>query len=180
MISRQLKFLLMMASAFVVMGISSAAFAQDATAVEVARLGTGSWIAIAAGLTIGLAAFGGALGQGRTAAAALEGIARNPASADRIFTPDDSRSRPHRVAGHLRAHHRLSSPGKDRLSLRHRAVGGPGHHPRAAFLRPSCRAPGEFRPRAARLRRRADARQGSWATNVTYQNHTEKTCNPKR
>lgn len=35
-------------------------------------------IAISAGLAIGLAAFGGALGQGRAVASALEGIARNP------------------------------------------------------------------------------------------------------
>jgi F-type H+-transporting ATPase subunit c len=43
--------------------------------------------AIGAALAIGLAAFGGALGQGKTAAAALEGIARNPAVQDKIFTP---------------------------------------------------------------------------------------------
>ena len=35
-------------------------------------------LAIGAGLGLGLAAFGGGLGQGKTAAAALEGIARNP------------------------------------------------------------------------------------------------------
>ena len=38
----------------------------------------GGLIAIAAGLAIGLAAFGGALGQGKAAAAALEGLGRNP------------------------------------------------------------------------------------------------------
>lgn len=47
----------------------------------------GSFIAIAAGLGLGIAAFAGALAQGRTAAAALEGIARNPGAADKIFTP---------------------------------------------------------------------------------------------
>lgn len=45
------------------------------------------WIAIAAGLAIGVAAFGGAIAQGRTAAAALEGIARNPQAAGKIQTP---------------------------------------------------------------------------------------------
>ena len=40
-----------------------------------------------AGLGLGLAALGGALGQGKTAAAALEGIARNPAASDKVFTP---------------------------------------------------------------------------------------------
>jgi len=42
---------------------------------------------IGAGLAIGLAAFGGSFGQGRTAAAALEGIARNPAAQKQIFVP---------------------------------------------------------------------------------------------
>lgn len=42
---------------------------------------------IGAALAIGLAAFGGALGQGKTAAAALEGIARNPAAQGKIFVP---------------------------------------------------------------------------------------------
>lgn len=44
-------------------------------------------IALAAGLAIGIAAFGGALGQGRAAASALEGIARNPGAAGKVQTP---------------------------------------------------------------------------------------------
>ncbi len=44
-------------------------------------------IAIAAGLAIGIAALGGTLAQAKTAAAALEGIARNPAAQGKIFTP---------------------------------------------------------------------------------------------
>ncbi len=36
---------------------------------------------------LGLAVIGGALGQGRTAAAALDGIARNPSASGKIFTP---------------------------------------------------------------------------------------------
>ena len=44
-------------------------------------------IALAAGLGIGIAAFGGALGQARASAAALEGIARNPGAQGKIFTP---------------------------------------------------------------------------------------------
>ncbi len=47
----------------------------------------GGYSALAAGLAIGLAAFGGALGQGKTAAAALEGIARNPAAQGKVFVP---------------------------------------------------------------------------------------------
>jgi F-type H+-transporting ATPase subunit c len=43
--------------------------------------------AIAAGLGLGIAAFGGALGQGKGVAAALEGIARNPGASGKIFAP---------------------------------------------------------------------------------------------
>jgi F-type H+-transporting ATPase subunit c len=50
------------------------AFAQ-----EVAKTGGGvGWGHLSAAIAIGLAAFGGALSQGRTAVAACEGIARNP------------------------------------------------------------------------------------------------------
>ena len=45
------------------------------------------WIGLAIGLGMGIAAFGGALGQGRAAAAALDGIARNPGASGKIFTP---------------------------------------------------------------------------------------------
>ena len=41
-------------------------------------------IALAAGLAIGIAALGGGIGQGRAAAAALDGIARNPGAAGQI------------------------------------------------------------------------------------------------
>lgn len=42
---------------------------------------------IGAALAISIAAFGGALGQGKTAAAALEGIGRNPSAQGKIFVP---------------------------------------------------------------------------------------------
>ncbi len=44
-------------------------------------------IAMGAGIAIGAAVIGGALGQGKAAAAALEGIARNPNAAGKIQTP---------------------------------------------------------------------------------------------
>jgi F-type H+-transporting ATPase subunit c len=44
-------------------------------------------IAIASAIAIGLAAYGGTQGQGKAAAAALEGIARNPEAQGKIFTP---------------------------------------------------------------------------------------------
>ncbi|MCB9643674.1 MAG: ATP synthase F0 subunit C [Myxococcales bacterium] len=45
------------------------------------------WIALAAGIGLGIAAFGGALGQGKAASSALEGIARNPEASGRLFLP---------------------------------------------------------------------------------------------
>lgn len=44
-------------------------------------------VAVGAALAISIAAFGGALGQGKAATAALEGIARNPAAQGKIFVP---------------------------------------------------------------------------------------------
>jgi len=61
------------------------AFAQ--TAGEANEFSTKSMIALAIGFGLGIAAAGGALGQGRAAAAALEGIGRNPGSAKEMFTP---------------------------------------------------------------------------------------------
>lgn len=42
---------------------------------------------LAAAFAVGVAAFGCGIGQGRAAAGALEGIARNPAAYSKIFTP---------------------------------------------------------------------------------------------
>lgn len=64
--------------------VTSIAFAQGAESNDKDVKAAGM---IAAGLAIGLAAFGGSLGQGRAAAAALEGIARNPNASDKLFTP---------------------------------------------------------------------------------------------
>lgn len=47
----------------------------------------GKYVALAIGLGLGLAAMGGALGQGRATSAALEGLSRNPGSYDKVFTP---------------------------------------------------------------------------------------------
>lgn len=70
--------------------VSAVAFAQE-HAATVASGGDSPWmkpmLAIAAGFAIGFAAFGGALGQGRAAVAALEGIARNPGAAGKVQTP---------------------------------------------------------------------------------------------
>lgn len=65
---------------------ASSAFAEGAAPAA----GADSWkgqLALAIGLGLGIAAVGGALGQGKAASAALEGIGRNPAAADKLFTP---------------------------------------------------------------------------------------------
>lgn len=60
------------------------AFAQEAEVLppEVKQL-----IALASGFGIAIAAFGGALAQGRVGSAAMEGIARNPGAAGAMFVP---------------------------------------------------------------------------------------------
>jgi F-type H+-transporting ATPase subunit c len=60
---------------------ATSAFAQDGGA-ESSGL---KWIGI--GIGLGMAILGGALGQSRAAAAALEGISRNPNAADKVFVP---------------------------------------------------------------------------------------------
>ena len=49
--------------------------------------GVKQMVALAAGLGIAIAAFGGAIGQGRSIASALDGIARNPGASGKITTP---------------------------------------------------------------------------------------------
>lgn len=65
---------------------SAVAFAQDGGASANAFTAF-SWIALGSGLGIGIAAFGCALGMGNAGGKALEGIARNPGAAGKIFTP---------------------------------------------------------------------------------------------
>lgn len=45
------------------------------------------FVALAAGFGIAVAAFGGALAQGRAVSAALDGIARNPGASGKMFVP---------------------------------------------------------------------------------------------
>jgi F-type H+-transporting ATPase subunit c len=86
MIARNGKKLVAVMSGLVTMLVASTAFADTAEAAS-AFNERDKWIAIAAGIGIALAAFGGALGQGRTASTALDGIARNPSAAGKLFTP---------------------------------------------------------------------------------------------
>ena len=63
-----------------------AAFAQEGRA-GANEFNVKAMAAAGAGFAMGLAVLGGALGQGKAAAAALEGISRNPGAAARIQTP---------------------------------------------------------------------------------------------
>ena len=63
--------------------LANPAFAQE----HAAGGGDRGLIALAAGIGLGMAALGTALGQGRATAAAMESIGRNPNSADKIQTP---------------------------------------------------------------------------------------------
>jgi len=62
---------------------SSVAFAAE----DGGHMSEKALLGLAAALAISVAALGGALGQGKAAAAALEGIARNPGAADKLFVP---------------------------------------------------------------------------------------------
>ena len=64
--------------------VPAMALAQESQAN---KFDSNKWAAAAAGFAIGIAALGGTLGQSRAAAAALEGISRNPGAAARIQTP---------------------------------------------------------------------------------------------
>jgi F-type H+-transporting ATPase subunit c len=69
----------------ITMLVSVSAFAQETTAAAVTS--DRGMVAIAAALAICISVLGGALAQGKTAAAALEGIARNPAASGKILIP---------------------------------------------------------------------------------------------
>lgn len=83
-IRKKLSLYLTVITAFI--GFPAVAFAQ-ATMAAANKFDTMGMMGLGAGLAIGAAALGGALGQGRTASAALEGIARQPSAAARIQTP---------------------------------------------------------------------------------------------
>lgn len=68
-------------AALMLVAMASVAFAADLEG------SVKSMVSISGGLAIAIAAFGGALSQGRAVAAALEGIARNPNASGKITTP---------------------------------------------------------------------------------------------
>jgi len=71
--------------------VAHAEAAKEEATIEadkgILRGGDGWMVALAISIGIGLAALAGAFGQARVGAAALEGIARNPNAADKLFVP---------------------------------------------------------------------------------------------
>jgi F-type H+-transporting ATPase subunit c len=75
--SRMKKIVLLM------LAIAAVAFASDA---EVANQTLKAYSVVAAGIGLGLAALGGAIGMGNTAAATIAGTARNPGLGGKLMT----------------------------------------------------------------------------------------------
>jgi len=69
-------------SVFVVLGLASPVYAQEAAAA--AGSVAAQWSIITAGFALAIAALGAALGQGKAVASAAEAIARNPGAAGEI------------------------------------------------------------------------------------------------
>ena len=65
------------------MAVATPSFAETAPG----GANVGGFLALGAGLGIGIAAFGVAIGQGLATAAAMESIGRNPNAADKLFLP---------------------------------------------------------------------------------------------
>jgi F-type H+-transporting ATPase subunit c len=66
---------------------ATTAAAGTTAAAHSAFSSAGGWLALAAGIAMGLAVFGGAIGQSKVAAAALDGTARNPAASGKFTAP---------------------------------------------------------------------------------------------
>jgi F-type H+-transporting ATPase subunit c len=82
-----IKLKLFVLTALVMLFTVATAMAQSPAATAAANNTGGSWFFPAMGsFAVGIAAFGGALGDGRAIAAACEGTARNPGAGGRIFT----------------------------------------------------------------------------------------------
>jgi F-type H+-transporting ATPase subunit c len=81
---KKLVLVLMLLGIFVGVSFGIAAAADEAKGLD---SNVKQMVALAAGFGVAIAAFGGALGQGKGVAAALEGIARNPGASGKIITP---------------------------------------------------------------------------------------------
>ena len=80
---RTSRLLLSLLSVFVVLGLASPVYAQEAAGAAAGSV-VAQWSIITAGFALAIAAFGAALGQGKAIASAAEAIARNPGAAGEI------------------------------------------------------------------------------------------------
>ena len=69
---------------FMVLATAAPALAQETAAAGASNSALVQWSIITAGFALAIAAFGGALGQGKAIASATEAIARNPGAAGEI------------------------------------------------------------------------------------------------
>src|SRR6185437_3936940 len=74
-------------SAAVLLAPMMAAAADVTGAAASTGISDNAYFALGAGIAIGIAALGGALGQGRIGASAMDGIARNPQASNVMFVP---------------------------------------------------------------------------------------------
>jgi len=81
------KFIFSFLVALLFVAVASVALAAEGTPAAGGESNVKAVIALAAGFGIAIAAFGGAMGQGKAIAAGLEGIARNPSAQNKIFIP---------------------------------------------------------------------------------------------
>lgn len=81
--SNKIKSLFLLVAVIAVTAFALPTFAQEPA---VAETGDVAWGALAAAFAIGVAAFGGALGQAKATSAAVSGMARNPGAAGNIRT----------------------------------------------------------------------------------------------
>ena len=81
---RTSRLLLSLMFGFLVLGLASPVYAQEAAAAGAASSPLVQWSIITAGFALAIAAAGAALGQGRAVASASEAIARNPGAAGEI------------------------------------------------------------------------------------------------
>lgn len=72
------------ASVFFLVAFATMAFAQEAAGPEAIQFF--SWVAVAAGIGMGIAAVGTGIGQGHGVQGACDGIARNPEASGKILT----------------------------------------------------------------------------------------------
>ena len=72
----------------IIFGVATVLSAVPAFAdAGASTISNGGLYALGASFAIGIAAMGGALGQGRIGASAMDGIARNPQAAKAMFVP---------------------------------------------------------------------------------------------